>query len=229
MRIPMILAALSVVAFSDMATANPTPIDTDISFDDTDNGHNLTAELIAQGHEIFPMTFSGDFGPNGETLSFNGTIQEVMEQIRVVNPSYDFDAAAPGTGIQARGRGDWRKRDVRKKECNTGDWASGVFIANDIRYLRNVPKDTCKLEAKGCARVSCARNAAIFVCWEPFGDSPKTYEKSWDYVSDYAEGLAAGEWCPRYFVPQDPLTVFLVKGKAWDPKGMAVRIGRDQC
>ncbi len=38
----------------------------------------MTAELLAQGYEIFPATFTGDFGPDGETLSFNGTIEEVI-------------------------------------------------------------------------------------------------------------------------------------------------------
>lgn len=187
----------------------------------------MEAELIAEGYEIYPATFTGDFGPNGEAMTFSGTIESVIEQVHTINPGYNFNATA--SDVEARGKGDWRDRDVARKDCDTGDFASGYYISDGIAHLRGIKNEKCKLGSKGCARVSCSWKSAIFVCWDPNDDSPRSYEKSWDYVADYAAGIAAGEWCDRISVPQDPWSVFLVRGKVWDTNGMAVRVGWDKC
>lgn len=198
----------------------------------------MAAELKAEGYEIIPATFTEAFGPNGETMSFNGTIQEVMDQVHDINPDYKFeteDAKVDGDddedvdddgGLVKR---DWRDRTVTKKKCDIGDWARKYFIDDGVKYLRGLKKSKCKLRSKGCSRVSCSWGSAIWVCWHPHKNSPKTYTKSWGYVADYADGIAAGDWCPREHRPQDPYTRYRVKGKVWNPRGMAVRIGSDKC
>lgn len=160
-------------------------------------------------------------------MSFNGTIESIIDQVHAINPGYNFNVTH--ADIEVRGKGDWRNREVARKDCNTGDFASGFHISDGISHLRGIKNEKCKLESKGCARVSCSWNAAIFVCWDPHKDSPKTYEKPWDYVADYAAGISAGEWCDRIPASQNPRAVFLVRGKVWDPEGMAVRVGYDKC
>ncbi|MBE3041714.1 hypothetical protein IMZ48_03865, partial [Candidatus Bathyarchaeota archaeon] len=49
------------------------------------------------------------------------------------------------------------------------------------------------------------------------------------YVADYAEGIIAGEWCDRMPSPSDPFSIYMARGKVWDPNGMAVRVGKDRC
>lgn len=146
-----------------------------------------------------------------------------MKQVHKVNPDYDFDNN--DGGLEARG---WPDREVREKDCNRGKHARGYWIDEGIKYLRNL-KGQCTLPETTCSRVSCSWNSAIWVCWNPLPDSPRNLKAAWNYVADYADGVASGAWCPREPQLHDPFTKNLVRGKVWDPKGMAVVVREARC
>lgn len=182
----------------------------------------MEADLIAEGYKIQDATFTGPFGPEGEVLTFNGTVEDVVKQVLEVNPDYNFNAT--DTGIEARG---WPDRRVARTDCNFRDFARGYWINEGIKYLRYL-NGRWGLDAGECTRVSCSWNSAIWVCFHPDG-STKRFEKNWQYVADYADGIASGAWCPREEQPYDPFTQYLVRGKVWDPEGLSVSIRKDKC
>ena len=197
-------------------------------------------EFEAQGYTMYPASFTGDFGPNGETMTLNGTIQEVMAQIEDINPGFTAEinkqiamsnaAADADADVGPRGEDDaWRERKVAKKDCmgNAGRCLKNRLLEG-VEYLYKVPKNKARLEARGCTRVSCSWDAAIFMCWEPFKGAPKVYEQPWWYVGDYAKGIAL-EWCPTSRSDSGGRILEFVHGKTWDPKGLAVHVRKDRC
>lgn len=192
-------------------------------------------EFEAQGFEIYPASFTGDFGPNGETMTLNGTIQEVMDQIEGFNPGFTAEVnkhiATAAAAAAPSGEDDaWRERKVAKKDCfkNKSGRALKSRVLEGVEYLYNVPKDKARLQSRGCSRVSCSWDAAIFLCWEPFEGAPEVYEQPWWYVGDYAKGIAL-EWCPTTRISPGGRVFEYAQGKTWDPKGLAVHVREDRC
>lgn len=156
-----------------------------------------------------------------------------MAQIKDFNPGFTAEinknitaAAAAGT----RGEDDaWRERKVAKKDCfkNAGR-ALKSRVLEGVEYLYKVPKDKARMQSRGCARVSCSWDAAIFVCWEPFAGAPEVYEQPWWYVADYAKGIAL-EWCPTTRSDSGGRVFEFAHGKTWDPEGLAVHVRKDRC
>ena len=193
-------------------------------------------EFEAQGYKIVPASFTGDFGPNGETMTLNGTIQEVMAQIEDLRPGFtaeiDKHIAASGAHLASGPHGEddaWRERKVAKKDCmdNAGR-ALKSRILQGVEYLYSVPKNKARLESRGCTRVSCSWDAAIYMCWEPFEGAPSVYEQPWWYVGDYAKGISL-EWCPTTRSDGGTQIFEYVHGKTWDPQGLAVHVRSDRC
>ncbi|SPO01665.1 uncharacterized protein DNG_04338 [Cephalotrichum gorgonifer] len=190
--------------------------------------HEISAheELEAEGFTIFEPSFTGDFGPNGVTMTLNGTIEEVIGQAEAMQPGFTkkinkliADRHNDAAGIAA-GDDSWRHRLVATKDCALDGWAKEYRILQGIDYLNSLPNGVVQLEKYGCSRVSCSYNSAIYLCWQPFAGAPDLYTPSWAYVADYAEGIVR-EWCPK----DDGR----VRGKAWYPKGMAVHVRKDNC
>lgn len=185
-------------------------------------------DFAAQGYTVVPATFTGEFGPNGETMTLNGTIEEVMAQVADINPNYKWAGEDGSVTSQGDPEDDaWRERKVAKKDCNTdaGKAVKSTILAG-VQYLYKKPKDQARLEVKTCSRISCSYNAAIYMCWDPVEGAPAVYTQPWWYVADYAKGIAL-EWCPHEF--DRDIGTYMVGGKTWDPMGLAVHVRRDKC
>jgi len=112
--------------------------------------------------------------------------------------------------------------EVANADCSKGEWANLDRIKQGIDYLRVVPKDHAVMKGKGCGRVSCSNNSAIYLCWEPRTDRQE-YHRTWNYVADYAVTVT-DIVCPRLGGKH-----LQTKGKIWDPMGMGVLITADKC
>ncbi|CAI4214401.1 unnamed protein product [Parascedosporium putredinis] len=135
---------------------------------------------------------TANFGKNGEEMTLFGTIEEVVKEVASINPDYVWAEQDPNTAHTAGLEEDdaWLERKVSKLDCSAiGTRALRNPIKMGIHYLYTKPKDTCRLEARSCTRVSCSWDSAIYVCFDPNKDSPKVYELPWWYVADYAKGL----------------------------------------
>ncbi|SPN97604.1 uncharacterized protein DNG_01116 [Cephalotrichum gorgonifer] len=205
---------------------------------------SVAEELEAEGFTIHQAQFTGDFGPNGESMTLNGTIQEVMAQAEKMQPGFTDKIHGliadrhHGTAGRSDSRGppvdnnrddSWKTRLVGTKDCGLGDWTYENFILEGIDYLNVVPTGKSRLESYGCHRISCSDHSAIYQCWEPFQGAPDVYEKDWAYVADYAEGIVR-EWCPtKDNIGTNAYKIKGVRGKVWDPKGMAIHVRKDKC
>lgn len=190
---------------------------------------NAYVDPFFQNFTMVPNSYTGAFGPNGETLTFNGTIQEVMRQVREINPGYDWDGTGGNGAAFKFKKPEWRDRHVSKKDC-VGPDPRGVrqrYIQDGIKYLVN-RKDMAMVDKTACTRVSCSWDAAIFICYEPpTSSSSATYTNSWDYVAAYAQGIIS-EWCPKWYSP-DTRSAFAVRGRVWAPDGLIVSVQYDDC
>lgn len=172
-----------------------------------------------------PAEWRGQFGKNGEEMTLFGTIEEVVKEVASINPDYVWaDQDEDMVHIAGLEEDDaWLERKVSKLDCSAvGTRALRNPIKMGIHYLYTKPKDTCRLEARSCTRVSCSWDSAIYVCFDPNKDSPKVYELPWWYVADYAKGLFL-KWCAKESPPKQ------ITGRVWDPLGLVVFIRGDRC
>ncbi|KAF6810114.1 hypothetical protein CSOJ01_06526 [Colletotrichum sojae] len=110
--------------------------------------------------------------PDGEKIKLNGTAQEVLKQLRSINPDYDShfgldeDDEEAETGLQERQiPGTGTNVLFQTVICNQFEKAYQNRVLEGAQYLRRT-KGQPELSAgpQECGRVSCAYNAAIWWC-----------------------------------------------------------------
>ncbi|KAK8092370.1 uncharacterized protein PG998_014855 [Apiospora kogelbergensis] len=113
---------------------------------------------------ISPMYWRGQIEAGGPEMTFNGTIQEVVAQIRKIKPDFPSGLEIPTSGPQAK------DDDPHEVDCWVGGGgpATVIYIKQGIQYLRSIPGN-CGVSAgdqgyNTCARISCSYDSGIWLC-----------------------------------------------------------------
>ncbi|KAK7981400.1 hypothetical protein PG988_003638 [Apiospora saccharicola] len=117
------------------------------------------------GATITDMIWRGQIEVGGPEMNFSGTIQEVVAQIKQINP--DFPA---GLNNSLPFKQDDKPNDGHQVQCDIGGDADGGAYLSDIwagiDYLHGIPGN-CGVNAgppNSCSRVSCSWNSGIWLC-----------------------------------------------------------------
>ncbi|CCF35349.1 hypothetical protein CH063_01288, partial [Colletotrichum higginsianum] len=138
--------------------------------------------------------------PGGEVVTLNGTVEQVVAQLRELNPNYDSDfgldlpsaedaellASLVSEDVASDGLEKRTDFSGRNYICR-GRWgnASARAIYSGIRYLRGIGgKPRLPAGPSVCSRVSCSYNAGIQWC----NDARQTKElASFGSIADGAQ------------------------------------------
>ncbi|KAF3918253.1 hypothetical protein ABW21_db0200824 [Orbilia brochopaga] len=105
-----------------------------------------------------PMIWSGPITPGGPEVQLNGTVQEIVAQIKVLNPEWK-PLAPPAHALEAR---DWDGSPT----CNQ---VEGIQLVNQsrmdevINHLWGIGGN-CGAPGHQCTNPSCAWHSGIWVC-----------------------------------------------------------------
>ncbi|KAK8127251.1 hypothetical protein PG984_008359 [Apiospora sp. TS-2023a] len=123
------------------------------------------AKAPRAGATITDMIWRGQIEVGGPEMNFSGTIQEVVAQIKQINP--DFPA---GLNTSLSFKQDDKPNDGHQVQCGIGGDAGDHAYVNDIwagiDYLHGIPGN-CGVNAgprNTCSRVSCSWNSGIWLC-----------------------------------------------------------------
>ncbi|RYO89426.1 hypothetical protein DL766_003259 [Monosporascus sp. MC13-8B] len=192
----------------------------------------------AHSETAVPMMFTGALRAGGPTVTYSGTLQSIVKQIRAENPHYPFrnrtafpitpdDSTKVGdTGV---GRSDTisaTRSDgvLNAREDNVfcgvgGDgWADKEAIVEAITYLRDLTGACYALPGPGfCGRISCSYNSAVWWC----NDKPKITNYPCSFFADFVQTIA--NECSDQWEKQ-------TQGQAFSEDGSYnVLVGRDWC
>jgi hypothetical protein len=97
-------------------------------------------------------------------MTFNGTIQQVYEQVLVVNPAFELATVDNDLAKREHGGGEelLSKRTPTYCAIHTSD-ARVDSISRCITYLRGVG-GAAENQAGGCGKVACESDSAIWWC-----------------------------------------------------------------
>lgn len=115
------------------------------------------------GYAVEDVMWKVQATPGGAYLLINGTVQDVFNQLRQVNPTFeadfDIDIEHPSStqmGYLVDTYDCWEQSSYAKQ---------GTILDQGVPYLRAVPgKPAATLGPGVCGRVSCSWNSAIWWC-----------------------------------------------------------------
>lgn len=115
-----------------------------------------------EGYEVVEFGWEVQASPEGPLYHINGTIQDVVQYLKEVDPTYEVPEL-PGAELESR-RGSVQSRQLRI-DCFNYPVAKGNDIQDGINYLMRVGGQPSNGPGPGaCGRVSCSYNAAIWWC-----------------------------------------------------------------
>ncbi|KAF4472521.1 hypothetical protein FALBO_574 [Fusarium albosuccineum] len=126
-------------------------------------GYDLSGEL-----EVI-----GSYVDGGENVTFKGTAESVIAQIKESYPDFKLDEAeeVEESDVSLSDRGLERRAHATHHYCRAGrvgayngGEANRDQIAKEIGYLRSIGSRTCGVNARSCVRVSCSWGAGIWWC-----------------------------------------------------------------
>ncbi|KAH8908118.1 hypothetical protein BR93DRAFT_937397 [Coniochaeta sp. PMI_546] len=131
-------------------------------------------------HDVHEQVWIVPITPGGPTVTVNGTVQQLFEQLTKINPNYEAEFP-PQTPDIGQPRSDSDKRDIQdhmmgRYSCAYDFYGVGLgFIRSEfverglVEYLDKVPGSP-KLAPVSCSRVSCDLAQGIWWCnhdpWE---------------------------------------------------------------
>ncbi|EMR69980.1 hypothetical protein MGN70_009537 [Eutypa lata] len=139
------------------------------------SGSFLVEGALPKGFVEVPTTWSG-FEVNGEKMAFNGTIQDVIRQIKVLDPGYDFDKHLTNNATDSP---DWASNQVSRLPPSNilttkcGDLTRGATsssIEEGAYYLQHLDASLLcgsqpgSWDSPTCGRISCSYQGAIWNC-----------------------------------------------------------------
>ncbi|RGP64297.1 serine threonine kinase [Fusarium sporotrichioides] len=139
-------------------------------------------------------------------VEFNGTIQDVMKQLKVDYPEFARKAQEKiDAGIEAQELEDGASsspeaqalKNLQKRDhniCFNFPVAREQYIRQGIQYLRGISGGlTVRAGPGACDRISCSGNSGIFVCND---NSTPFWIPAWDNVANAAQ--ACNNECRRF-------------------------------
>ncbi|KAI1351031.1 hypothetical protein F5Y01DRAFT_283838 [Xylaria sp. FL0043] len=207
----IIAAAAIVAASSAKATATPAAHSLDIRSE------------LPNGYKIEPMIWTGVFEKGGSELSFNGTIDEVTQQIQAIKKDFTWE--------DQRDLGVVENTRLEKRGTKTG-LICGVGGENSLGPLTVNVEDSedklskmsgaCSVGAgpKVCAVLACTRNAAVWLC----NDNSKPIAPSCSSLASYVADIV-GECGQDYYHGSR-----YCRGQEFDSDNFNVIVGwKNQC
>lgn len=127
-----------------------------------------TYEIRNLGH----LTWVGPAFPGGENVNVTGTVPEIVEQLKAMNPNFE----PPKTQTTERST-----NPPVKVLCNDYGSISFAALQNGITYLDSLGGGlACNGPGPGnCGRISCSYNTAIWWC----NDNPSDHCVLWSDLS----------------------------------------------
>ncbi|KAI0836591.1 hypothetical protein F5Y06DRAFT_298276 [Hypoxylon sp. FL0890] len=171
------------------------------------------------GRKVMPLIIRGIVEPGGTEQVFNGTIQEINEQIHNINPNFSWK------DFQSNIRNPRRsstKRYTSKVLCHVQNLpsASREAIEEIQLWLNNT--DTAvemQIDAQRCSRISCTKNAAVWAC----NDNLQWIQKVTLTLGSSVGDILKTKDC------QDPGNSNLIQGQAFDTENFNVIVNGDVC
>ncbi|OGM44221.1 hypothetical protein ABOM_007724 [Aspergillus bombycis] len=141
----------------------------------------LAAGIVAQvqakdspleGYTVEEFSWEVETTPGGPTVVLNGTVENVLSQLREINPNYDAEFAIAAHEIDQPAEQAAEEEDTPSHLAKRGNVACGGFpkarktqIKQGIEYLRGVPGKPQRGPGPGsCGQVSCSWSSAIWWC-----------------------------------------------------------------
>ncbi|KAI3321500.1 hypothetical protein HD806DRAFT_537173 [Xylariaceae sp. AK1471] len=178
-------AIIAAVGAGAMVKATPQPL--------ADRHINMRSEL-PEGYRVEPMTWTGIIEAGGPEMSFNGTIDEVTQQIQAVKKDFTWEGlrhdlglgTTPSTSPQPQGA---TKRDKVGIICDVqGEGKIGPYTDNvaDAQKLLEKNTGTCSVGPgpRVCVAVACTNNAGVWLCNDNTGPIEQPCSSLASYVGD---------------------------------------------
>ncbi|PFH59766.1 hypothetical protein XA68_11897 [Ophiocordyceps unilateralis] len=186
------------------------------------------------GYDVFTPEWEVELSPGGRTVTLNGTIEEVYQQVVQLNPNYEQQSSTVTTSSSQKQSSTPSKVAQNASVMLAVDWnlatslCGGKWQATSVRrvregigYLRRVRGRPSSLAGPSrCGRVSCAYNSAIWWCNDDL--QPKALS-SFAAIADGAQFLV--KRCVEWMNPQPEA----FGGQAFHPSGWNVIIRKDEC
>ncbi|RYP73364.1 hypothetical protein DL769_004237 [Monosporascus sp. CRB-8-3] len=185
-----------------------------------------------------PMMFTGALRAGGPNVTYKGTLQSIVKQIRAENPQYPFrnrtrfpisSDDSMKSGDTSVGRSDTTgailsegARNARDNNvfCGVGGdgWADKEAIVEAITYLRDLTGACYSYPGPGfCGRISCSYNSAVWWC----NDKPEVVNYPCSSFADFVQMIT--NECSDQWEKQ-------IQGQVFSEDGSYnVMVGRDWC
>ncbi|RYP04421.1 hypothetical protein DL765_010197 [Monosporascus sp. GIB2] len=142
----------------------------------------------AQTETAVPMMFTGALRVGGPNVTYSGTLQSIIKQIRAENPHYPFRnrttfPITPGASTKFGDTGN-----QNNVFCGVGGdgWADKEAIVEAITHLRGLTSACYALPGPGfCGRISCSYNSPVWWC----NDKPKIVDYSCSFFADFVQTI----------------------------------------
>ncbi|KAI1366700.1 hypothetical protein F5Y08DRAFT_351134 [Xylaria arbuscula] len=175
---------------------------------------------VPEGYTIQPLVWRGAIEENGPELTFNGTIEDVTQQIQAIKRDFTWDSLPkPPTGHEERdSTEDNVNCDIGGDDKNQGVPVSNVdILSNEISKTRG--SWTIAAGPRVCSVIARTSSAAVWVC----NDNTHSIEVSPTSVDAQVEKISSA--CG----PKNPDNC---KGQIFTPDNWNVIVGRkkdDEC
>ncbi|KAG7053123.1 Secreted protein [Colletotrichum scovillei] len=134
---------------------------------------DVNGPMGVEGFDLMAIEWDVQAHPGGENLTLTGTVEEVLKELRTINPNYDQDfgitSLTSTKAIDAAIESAVTQADDTFKDapvnCAGYDDADRKRLAQGARYLLDVKGKPTRGPGPGsCGRVSCSYNSAIYWC-----------------------------------------------------------------
>jgi len=137
----------------------------------------VVTDSVIPGYKVVPLEWSLDVGDGKDPLHLTGTVEQVLDQLKVSHPEFEAKveaavAAAPPLSTVATETSENPAAAVVKRWEYEGHFCFGRWqrtnrnrIWEGVMYLRRVGGRPWMNPGPGtCARVSCSYDSAIYWC-----------------------------------------------------------------
>ncbi|KXH49274.1 hypothetical protein CNYM01_06990 [Colletotrichum nymphaeae SA-01] len=134
---------------------------------------DVNGPMGVEGFDLTAIEWEVQAHPGGENLTLTGTVEEVLKELRTINPNYDQDFGVTSLtsteAIDVAIESAVTQADDTFKDapvnCAGYDDADRKRLAQGARYLLDVKGKPTRGPGPGsCGRVSCSYNSAIYWC-----------------------------------------------------------------
>ncbi|KAK6342477.1 hypothetical protein TWF718_007880 [Orbilia javanica] len=202
MKISMIISVLSSIALFNPVFGTPTPTPTPTP--------GVADDLEAVPS---PMFWIGTPIPGGPEVRLNGTADEIVAQIREINPDWEGAPIPTSTSTIDEDPTHVKRYFQHHPTCDlvAGGWARDAPLDPAIQILRILGSSLCGAPRRSCARAVCNQNSGIELC----NDRETNVQISCDRLAGAAEKIR--DQCNKW----DGF-VRIVKGQWFDTTGYNV-------